>query len=236
MPKYLLPILLLLVTACQKEVFSIGSDTESIPLLLQAEVLELEVDRRYSLNIEPVPTGDFFNNVGAIGTVFEGTIGTSLMLGLFTQENLSASTQAEQLVLQFWPEDFVTGRGATPAEMSSFFTEGRSFPFGAGPGQVRFDLALEDSVPGERLSSSSFSSDPEGMITVERVFPYQSSIPGLTDAERNVLLIRLSFSGLVGIYDELDFLAAQEDGLPYVAKESAMVEGVTVLALESTWR
>lgn len=234
--KYLIPLLILLVTGCQKEIFSTGSDTESFPIFLEADVFEPEVGRSYIVEHRPSPTGDFFDNLGAIGTVSDGALGTTLFMGLFTQSDQDPVTQTVRFTVQFWPENFAAGRAASAAEMATFFAEGRTFDFGEGTDEVRLNLDLPTEDLSDELSSSAYLTNPDGVVTVEQVFPFQSSIPGLSDEERSALLVRLSFSGTIGVFDELDFLTAQADGIPYVAKKTAVVEGESVLVLASEWR
>lgn len=47
---------------------------------------------------------------------------------------------------------------------------------------------------------------------------------------------QLSFTGTIGVFNEQDYLTALDDGVPYVAKNTAFVEGETVLVLDSEWR
>lgn len=231
-----LVLIVCLISGCEQEVFTSGADTDEFPLFVTAEVHEVEVDRRYVIDVRPSPSGDFFDNVGAIGTVFDGASEVNMILGIFDQEGQSAANQQVRCAFQFWPETFASGRAATLEELRAYFEDDRVFPFGEGPGAVRFSLALPSAAPGAELSSSAFAPDVSGSMTVENVFPYFSNIPGLSEEEGSAWLVRVSFSGTIGIFDEIDFLAAQADGVPYVAKATATVAGEANLVLETTWQ
>lgn len=221
---------------CEKEVFSSGSDTDIFPLFVTTDVHEVTVNRSYTIDVRPSPTGDFFDNVGAIGTVSSGALGTTMVMGLFEQEGQDVAGQAVKFSLQFWPETFAEGRAASLEELTDFFADGRVFPFGEGPGNVQFNLALPSATETEEISSSAYAPDINGSVRVENIFPFFSNIPGLTEAERTAWLVRVSFNGTIGIFDEVDYLAAQADGIPYVAKATATVAGEANLVLETTWR
>lgn len=232
----LLPVWVLSFASCEKEIYDTGTDSEDFPMFVNADVRLAGTNEMYTIDYRPSAVGDFFSNIGAIGTLSEGELGNTLILGLFDSPQADAGSQSPVFTLQFWPDGFTPGEAVTSSDLDDLFPSGRVYPFGQGPGNVDFRLALVP--PGTRtgLSSSAYVDVSEGSLTVDNVFPFISRIPGLTSEERTFRLVRFSFSGTIGIFEFEDFVAAQLAGVTYVAKSVAEVSGEGNLVLEANWR
>ena len=235
---YMLFVALLVVVfgACEKEIYSSGTVTEGFPMYVTASGNVVSTGQLVEVDYAANAEGNFFDNVGAIGTASAGERGNTLVLGLFQTLAATRGQNDPVFTLQFWPSDLPEGRAPELAELEEIFVPGRVFPFGRGGDSVRMNIAQAPGTPLSELSSSAYTVMQEGTLTVTEVFTYESGIPGLEDEDRTYRLARFSFSGTIGVFNLSDFEDAEAAGEVYRAKESVVLSGEASLVLEATWR
>lgn len=155
--------------------------------------------------------------------------------------NLLLSRKLEPIELQepfinsfrFWDDSFLNedGSAAPDAMLREYFTIGRTFPVGVGPGMVRFGILLptSDQSRTNYRSTTDITTEVDGFVSVIDVQVFSNAqFQGLSE---EIYLITFSYDLAIGIYNAGQDEATGPPLYNFTSKSTARVTGISTLKL-----